>query len=127
MTTDPNELPKLEIFDPPRCCSSGVCGAEVESNLVTFAVSLQWLRMHGVAVQRFNPLHQYDAFAANATVSKTVNEKGLECLPLILLNGEVVSTGTYPSRLELAGMLGLPKTQDAGPAITDANLEVSCP
>jgi hypothetical protein len=107
MTTDPNELPKLEIFDPPRCCSSGVCGAEVESNLVTFAVSLQWLRMHGVAVRRFNPLHQYDAFAANATVAKTVNEKGLECLPLILLDGEVVSSGIYPSRLELSGMTGL--------------------
>jgi hypothetical protein len=104
----------IQIFDPPMCCSSGVCGAEVDQNLVNFAVSLQWLKMNGVKVDRFNPLHQYDAFAANATVSKTVNEKGIECLPLILLDGEVVSTGTYPSRLDLVGMIGLGKQEAAG-------------
>jgi hypothetical protein len=70
--------------------------------------------MNGVKVDRFNPLHQYDAFAANATVSKTVNEKGIECLPLILLDGEVVSTGTYPSRLDLVRMIGLGKQEAAG-------------
>ena len=93
------------------CCSSGVCGAEVDSNLVNFAAALQWLSMNGVLVERFNPLHQFDAFAANPTVSNTVNAKGLDCLPLILLNGEVVSTGTYPSRPALADLVGLPKTQ----------------
>jgi hypothetical protein len=36
-----------------------------------------------------------------------VNEKGIECLPLILLDGVVVSSGSYPSRLELSGMTGL--------------------
>jgi len=95
------------------CCSSGVCGAEVDSNLVNFAVSLQWLKMNGVQVERFNPLHQYDAFAANTTVSKTVNEKGIECLPLILLDGELISSGSYPSRLELSGMTGLGQQEAA--------------
>jgi hypothetical protein len=97
----------IQVFDPPMCCSSGVCGAEVDSNLVNFAVALQWLGMHGVQVERYNPLHQYAAFAANASVAKTINEKGIECLPLILLDGEIVSAGSYPSRLELAGMVQL--------------------
>jgi hypothetical protein len=97
----------IQIFDPPMCCSSGVCGAEVDNNLVNFAVSVQWLKMNGVQVERFNPLHQYDVFAANEVVTQTVNEKGIECLPLILLDGEVVSSGIYPSRLELSGMTGL--------------------
>jgi hypothetical protein len=97
----------IQIFDPPMCCSSGVCGAEVDSNLVKFAVSLQWLKMNGVQVERYNPLHQYDVFAANAVVTKTVNEKGIECLPLILLDGEVVSSGSYPSQLEMSDMAGL--------------------
>ncbi|MCF7675450.1 MAG: arsenite efflux transporter metallochaperone ArsD [Akkermansiaceae bacterium] len=113
MTTTENKDLKLEVFDPPMCCSSGVCGAEVDQNLVNFAVSLQWLKMNGVQVERYNPLHQYDAFAANATVSKTANEKGIECLPLILFNGEVVSTGTYPSRLELGDMAGLGRRKAA--------------
>ena len=106
-------MKNIQVYDPPMCCSSGVCGAEVDSHLVNFAVSLQWLGMNGVQVERFNPLHQYDAFAANASVTKTVNEKGIECLPLILVNGEIVSTGSYPSRLELADLVGLPEIQDS--------------
>lgn len=111
MTALSNTPLKLQIFDPPMCCASGVCGTEVDSNLINFAVSIQWLGMAGVQVERFNPLHQYAAFAANAAVTQAVNEKGIECLPLILLNGQIVSTGTYPSRLELADIVGLPKTQ----------------
>ena len=106
----------LQVFDPPMCCSSGVCGAVVDSNLVNFAGSLQWLGMNGVHVERFNPLHQYDVFAANAVVTKAVNEKGIECLPLILLDGEIVSSGSYPSRLELSDMAGLGRQE----AIPDA-------
>lgn len=97
----------LQIYDRPMCCSSGVCGAEVDRDLICFALSLQWLRMNGIQTERFNPLHQYDAFAANATVSKTVNEKGIECLPLILIDGQVVSSGCYPSRLELNDLVGI--------------------
>jgi hypothetical protein len=84
-----------------------VCGAEVDSNLVNFAVSLQWLGMNGVQVERYNPLHQYEGFAANAVVTQAVNEKGIECLPLILLDGEIVRSGSYPTRLELGAMVGL--------------------
>ena len=107
----------IQVFDPPMCCSSGVCGAVVDSNLVNFAGSLQWLGMNGVHVERFNPLHQYDVFAANAVVTKAVNEKGIECLPLILLDGEVVSSGSYPSRLELSDMAGLGRQE----AVPDAS------
>lgn len=97
----------LQVYDPPMCCSSGVCGADVDKNLVAFALSLKWLQMNGVQVERFNPSHQFDAFADNPVVVKAVNEKGMECLPLILLNGEIVSAGKYPSRLELGALVGL--------------------
>ena len=102
----------IQVFDPPMCCSSGVCGAEVDNTLVHFAGSLQWLKTIGVEVERFNPLHQYDAFAANALVTQVVNEKGIECLPLIQLNGIIVSAGNYPERHELADLLGLPRPQE---------------
>ena len=97
----------VQVYDPPMCCPSGVCGADVDKNLVAFAVSLKWLQMNGVQVERFNPSHQFDAFADNPLVTRTVNEKGIECLPLILVNGEIVSAGTYPNRHELADMIGL--------------------
>lgn len=29
-------MKKIEIFDPALCCSSGVCGADMDEALVTF-------------------------------------------------------------------------------------------
>ena len=89
------------------CCSSGVCGPNVDPKLVHFSAALDWLRSQGVQVERFNPSHQYDAFAGNATVVRAINEGGLNCLPLILVNGAIVSRGVYPVRDELAAMAGL--------------------
>lgn len=89
------------------CCSSGVCGPSVDERLVAFSASLDWLKSQGVEVARYNPTQQYDAFANNPVVVKTVNERGSDCLPLILLNGAVVSMGGYPERVELAAMAGV--------------------
>lgn len=98
---------KLEVFDPPMCCSSGVCGPNVDKRLVAFGAALEWLRSSGIEVLRYNPTQQYDAFVSNPKVVKTVNERGSNSLPLILVNGEVVSMGGYPDRDELASMVDL--------------------
>jgi hypothetical protein len=107
MTGKQDQAVKLEVFDPPMCCSSGVCGLNVDKKLVQFSAALDWLRSQGVQTERYNPSHQFDAFAANATVVKAVNDHGMSCLPLILLNGEIVSHNSYPSREELAAIVGL--------------------
>ena len=98
---------KMEIFDQPMCCSSGVCGPKVDKKLVEFSAALAWLREQGVEVQRHNPAQQYDAFAANAKVVQTINTDGTGCLPLILADGEIVCRGRYPGKDELAKLAGL--------------------
>lgn len=98
---------KLEVFDPPMCCSSGVCGPNVDNRLVKFSAALDWLRSLGAKVERYNPSFQYDAFAGNATVVEAINDGGLGCLPLILVNGVIVSRGAYPSKEKLAAMTNL--------------------
>ena len=105
---------KMEVFDPPMCCASGVCGPKVDKKLVEFSAALAWLREQGVEVQRYNPTQQYEAFVANAKVVQTINEHGTGCLPLILVAGEVVSRGGYPGKDELAGLVGI----DSGKAVT---------
>lgn len=104
---------KLEVFDPPMCCSSGVCGPNVDPRLVEFSAALDWLRAQGVQVERYNPSHQYDAFAGNAIVVKAITDWSLNCLPLILVNGEIGSRSVYPAREELADMAGLDRTAAA--------------
>ena len=64
-------------------------------------------------MQRYNPNHQYEAFAGNATAVNAINSHGIECLPLILVDGEIVSYGGYPSKRELAVMAGLEGENDA--------------
>jgi AhpD family alkylhydroperoxidase len=97
----------IQVYDPPMCCSTGVCGSEVDPTLVRFAADLKWLGEQGVTVQRFNLTQTPIAFAENETVRAMLTEKGESALPLVLVDGKVVVTGTYPSREELVGLVGL--------------------
>lgn len=104
-------MKKVEVFDPPMCCSTGVCGPNVDPTLVRFAADLHWLANQRVAVERYNLAQQPQAFAASEVVKAALRQFGNECLPLILLNGAVVSKGTYPTRDELARLTGVEPDQ----------------
>ena len=99
---------KLEVFDPPMCCSTGVCGPSVPPALTRFAGDLEWLTAKGVEVTRHNLAHEPQAFVASEQARQALTEQGNEALPLILVDGEPVSSGRYPYRSELAGWAGLP-------------------
>ncbi|HEU0140593.1 MAG TPA: arsenic metallochaperone ArsD family protein [Bryobacteraceae bacterium] len=45
-------MKKVEVFDPPMCCSTGVCGPNVDPTLVRFTADLHWLANQRVAVER---------------------------------------------------------------------------
>jgi hypothetical protein len=96
----------LEVYDPAMCCSTGVCGPQVDPALVTFAADLKWVAEQGVTVQRHNLGQEPQAFAANPAVVKEM-EAGMERLPIIAVDGQIISTGIYLTRDQLAGKLGL--------------------
>ena len=99
-------MKKLEIFDPPMCCSSGVCGPKVDPALPRFAGDLEWLKGQGVTVARYNLAQQPMAFVENATVREALEKEDVACLPLLLVDGKIVSRCTYPTREALAGLVG---------------------
>lgn len=101
----------LEVFDPAMCCSSGVCGPEVDPKLVQFAADLAWLKSEGVAVQRHNLSQDPGSFVGQALVQKALTEDGDAALPLLLCSGSVVSKGRYPARSELSTWFGLTVSQ----------------
>ncbi|HRX83200.1 MAG TPA: arsenic metallochaperone ArsD family protein, partial [Pirellulaceae bacterium] len=37
-------MAKIEIYDKPMCCSTGICGPEVDPILPRFAADLDWLK-----------------------------------------------------------------------------------
>ena len=112
---------KLEVFDPPMCCSTGVCGPSVDPKLVRFAADLHWLAGQRIAVERYNLAQQPQAFAASEVVKTALKEHGNECLPVILLNGSIVSKGCYPAREELARLAGVEVEQSAGDVLPVIN------
>ena len=100
-------MKKLQVFDPPMCCSTGVCGPNPDPVLPRFAADLRWLVNQGVSVERYNLAQEPQAFAANETVKAALAMYGNECLPLLLVNDAIVSRGNYPTRKELARFVGL--------------------
>jgi hypothetical protein len=88
---------KVEVFDPPMCCSTGVCGPSVDRALARFA--------------------------ASEVVKTALKQYGNECLPLILLNGAVIGKGCYPARDELARLTGV-EPEQPGQAQTGPKLPV---
>ena len=108
-------MTKLDVFDPPMCCSTGVCGPSVDKKLVQFAADLDWLRQQGLAVERFNLAQQPAAFVRNPLVKQALDNDGDKCLPIILVDGQEVCRGRYPARQELADLLNIAVKQQIGP------------
>ena len=100
----------IQVFDPALCCSTGVCGVDVDQVLVSFSADVEWARQNGARIERFNLAQQPMAFAENATVKAFLERSGQEGLPLLLLDGEIALAGRYPSRAELTRWLGIAAT-----------------
>jgi hypothetical protein len=96
----------IHVYDPALCCSSGVCGTDVDQALVTFSADVEWARQNGANIERFNLAQQPEAFAENALVRAALVAAGPNALPVVLANGQQVLAGRYPSRDELRAWMG---------------------
>jgi hypothetical protein len=92
----------IQIYDPPMCCSTGICGPAVDPDLVNFAGMLAQLGPHGVKIERYNLAQQPMAFVENAVVKALLEKEGAAALPLIFWDGEVHLKGRYPTKDERA-------------------------
>lgn len=101
----------IQVFDPAMCCNTGVCGADVDQQLVNFAADVDWAKQNGAVIERFNLAQQPLVFAQNAQVKSFLERSGQEALPLVLVDGEVALAGRYPNRNELARWTGISQTE----------------
>jgi len=97
----------IDLFEPAMCCQSGVCGPSVDQALIDIREDLRWARHRpGVTVSRHNLTADPDAFVANPKVTGLMAAFGEPALPALLVDGDIVLHGRYPSREELADFLG---------------------
>lgn len=99
---------KMQIFEPAMCCSTGLCGVGVDPELLRISTVLNTLKNNGVEVDRFNLTNAPGEFVTNKTVNAYLNENGVDGLPVIVVDNEIVITGRYPSNEELAKLLNVP-------------------
>ena len=66
----------IQIFDPALCCSSGVCGQDVDARLVQASADIDWAKGLGAQVERFNLAQQPMAFAQNEAVRGFLERSG---------------------------------------------------
>jgi hypothetical protein len=103
-------MTKIDVYDSAMCCSTGVCGVDVDQRLVNFAADVEWAKQQGMTIERFNLGQQPLQFANNAMVKGFLQRSGEASLPLILVDGEVALAGRYPNRAELTRWAGVAAT-----------------
>ncbi|BBX68306.1 arsenite efflux transporter metallochaperone ArsD [Mycolicibacterium psychrotolerans] len=100
-------MSKVEVFEPALCCATGVCGENVDQQLVTFSADLDFVSGLGGDVSRYNLASEPRAFADNETVRAFLHLAGSDGLPLVLVDGVTAMTGRYPDRGQLAAWAGV--------------------
>ncbi len=101
--------PVIRVYEPALCCNTGVCGPDVDESLVRFTADLEHLQGLGVDIARHNLANDPGAFAADPAVAGFLRVAGSEGLPLVLVDGVTVATGSYPDRAQLLRMAGRPE------------------
>ena len=95
----------VEIFDPPMCCPTGLCGPTLDQSLLDLNEMIMFLQRENLRVERYQMTSHPNAFLSNAEVMKLVREKQMEALPIIVVRGKVIKVGAYPSADEIHAAL----------------------
>lgn len=109
-------MPSIRIYEPALCCNTGVCGPDVDENLVRFTADLNAVQQAGGDAVRANPASEPEAFTRSPAVIGFMNAVGSDGLPLTLVDGTTVLTGRYPTRGEMFKWAGVAPAEQPTPA-----------
>lgn len=97
--------PDVQIFDPPMCCPTGLCGPTLDQTLLDVNEMILGLQKDGYQVERYQMTSQPQAFLDNPEVMRLVREKQMAVLPIVMVHGKIIAEGNYPTLPEVQGHL----------------------
>ena len=98
-------MKKIEIFDPAMCCPTGLCGTNIDPELMRIAVVIETLKKQGIIVTRHNLRDEPQVYVSNKTVNEHLQKYGADALPITLVDGEIAKT--YPTTKQMSEWTGI--------------------
>lgn len=102
-------MKRMSIYEPAMCCDTGVCGVNVDPELVRISTVINNLKKNGVTIERYNLSSEPMAFVNNKKVKDALDKNGADILPLILVDDDIVIEGRYPKNEEIMELLQISK------------------
>jgi len=91
----------VEIYDPPMCCPTGLCGPTLDQMLLDVSDMILTLEEDGIAVERYQMTTNPQKFMTNMEIMRLVREQQMAALPITAVNGQVIKVGAYPTLNEV--------------------------
>lgn len=99
---------RVEVFEPPMCCPSGLCGPEIDPALLDLSESILRLEKEfngRVMFGRYALNQQPARFAENQEVMDLIRSEGVGVLPVTCVDGRLLKRGAYPPYEELVNAI----------------------
>lgn len=93
------------IVDKPGAGAGCACGGATDPELPRFAGDVEWLRRQGASVQRLDPRVHRAELDRLPAARLALDAGGVGDLPMVLLDGELIHSRSYPSRELLKAQL----------------------
>lgn len=97
----------VEIFDPAMCCATGLCGPNINPDLMRIAAAVEYLKRKGVTIARHNLRDEPQLYVSNQLVNRYLQEKGADGLPVTLVDGNITVEKGYPTNAQLSEWTGV--------------------
>lgn len=95
----------MEIYDPPMCCPTGLCGPNIDQTLLDVSEMIARLQSNGYRIERYQMSTHPNQFISNPEVMRLIRSKQLAALPIVMVHGDILSEGRYPSEDEIKAKL----------------------
>ena len=98
----------VEIFDPPMCCPTGICGPIIDPALLGIQEAILKLKKEHdgqFAIERYSLRQQSAQFMQQPEVVARLKAHGVPVLPVTVVNGQVMKERAYPTYQELKGWI----------------------
>jgi hypothetical protein len=98
---------ELLIFEGPMCCPTGVCGPNVDKNLIDITETLKKIAndYKDLKIIRGSMSFNVEMLLKTPVIRELVKANGPSILPVTLIDGNVVMKQKYPKYEELKELL----------------------